>query len=73
MEHRILVVIHRLLVPRLSQDLSIVRCTPVRDSLETGDETGEFLLPIVQGRRWSNDEERTPDTVMFRQVGKQRD
>jgi hypothetical protein len=73
MERAVLVKRQVLLAPDPSQRLPILRMTPVRDSLETGHEAGQLLLPIVQRRRRRDDEERAPEIVMFGQISQEGD
>ena len=72
-ERRALAKRHVFPTPDFAQSLSVFGSTPVWQSLEAGDETGELLLPIVQCRRWGNDEEGTPEVVHFGQIGEQGD
>ena len=69
MERTVLVKSHILPTPNPSQRFPIFRCSPIRQCFEAGHEARELLLPVMQCGRGGYDEERTPEIMMFRQVG----
>lgn len=72
-EGSVLVIAERLAVPELAKNGTILGVTPVRKRLESGYEARYLLLPIVERRGGSDDEERSPDVVHLGEVGHQRD
>ena len=71
MERCVLVIANLLLVPELAERCTVLHVTPVRESLELGNEASDLLLPVVQRRCWGDDEERSPDVVCFRKICEQ--
>ena len=66
MEGGVLVVANFLLAPKLAQNRSVLDVTPVWQGLEVGYESSDFLLPIVQSRSGSDNQERPPDIMGLR-------
>ena len=50
-----------------------LRVAPVGHHLEGGQESGQLLLPVVQGGGRRDHQERTPDAVPLGQVGQEGD
>ena len=71
MERGVLVIANLLFRPNLSKSCTILDISPVWQRLETGNEPGNLLLPIVQGGRGRHDEERTPDVMRLSKIGEQ--
>jgi hypothetical protein len=73
MERRISIVADLLPIPELPQRRPILRVAPVGQALELGDEFGDLLLPVVERRGGSDDEEGTPDVVDLGKVSHEGD
>lgn len=54
--------------PVLPQRLPVIRLAPVRYGFQIRDESCQLLMPIVQRRGGSNDQEWSPDIVRLGKV-----
>ena len=61
-----------LVVPALSELLALLRVPVVAEHLEAGQELLELHFPVEEHARRDDDEMRTPDTAVAREMGKQR-
>ena len=68
MKRRVFVVRDFFLRPELAQRSAILDITPVGQSLQLRHETGNLLLPVVQGRGRRDHQEGTPDVMRLRKV-----
>ena len=67
-ERSILIVTNVLFTPEFTKGSTILDITPVRQSLQLGYKTCDFLLPIMKGRRRCNNQKGTPDIVGFHEI-----
>lgn len=72
-EGSVLVVRDLLPVPELPERRSILGVAPVRETFELRDEASDLLLPVVESRGGSDDEEGSPDVMDLGKVGHERD
>ena len=62
-----------LVVPPLAELLALLRVSVVAEHLEAGQELLELHLPVQEHARWDDDQVRSPDAAVAREVGKQCD